>query len=86
MERFSELKNKEVIDERECKRLGYVCDLEIDLECGAIVAIIVPLSSGFMGVFGKCDELVIPWKDIERIGEDIILVNVRTRHHHHEEE
>ncbi len=84
MDRFTELRNKEVIDQCECKRLGFVCDVEIDVTCGRVVAIVVPLSGGFMGVFGKCEEIVIGWDDIIRIGDDIILVNVTGRHHHRE--
>ncbi len=81
MERFTELRNKEVIDERACRRLGYVCDVEVDTSCGRVVAIIVPLSNGFLNVFGRCEELIIPWCDIISIGEDIILVEVTGKHH-----
>ena len=40
--RFLELKEKEVINCKDCSRLGYVADVEFDCETGKILAIIVP--------------------------------------------
>ena len=36
MVRLDELESKEVINIRDGVRLGYVCDLELDLACGRI--------------------------------------------------
>ncbi len=68
-----ELKEKEVINICDGKKLGYICDLTLDLCSGRILTIIVP---GDMRVFSlKKPELVsIPWCNIERIGDDTILV------------
>lgn len=71
-----DLRDKEVISTCDGARLGYVCDVEIDLCCGRLTAILVPGESKCFGfVRGKC--LRIPWECIERIGDDIILVNVK---------
>ena len=75
LNRFTELRNKEVIHVREGCRLGYVSDLTIDIDCGKIVCIIVPGPCRFFGLFGREDDYVIPWSCIRRIGEDIILVD-----------
>ena len=40
--RFSELKCKEVINEKDCKRLGNVSDVEFDCKTGCIESIIIP--------------------------------------------
>ena len=74
--RLDELKNKEVINECDGKRLGYICDLELDVKCGKILSIIVPAEFSLRSIFGRCREYVIPWDSICRIGEDIILVDV----------
>lgn len=72
--RFSELKNKEVIHACEGCRLGYIHDLTIELENGRVLAVILPGPCKFLGLFGRDDDYVIPWGCIRKIGEDIILV------------
>ncbi len=75
--RICELKEKEVINICDCRRIGCVADLEINCEKGCIEAIIVPETGRFCGLFGKNSEYVIPWKCICQIGPDIILVEVK---------
>ena len=72
--RFSELKNKEVIHVCEGCRLGYIRDLTIELETGRVLSVILPGPCRFLGLFGRSDDYVIPWGCIRKIGEDIILV------------
>ena len=74
---FSELKCKDVINTKDCKKLGRVSDLEFDQCTGCIKKIIVPRGNKFLG-FLNCDpDIVIPFKDICQIGPDIILVDIR---------
>lgn len=68
-----ELKNKEVVNICDGCRLGFVSDVEIDLDCGRVVSIIVPTEEKLFS-FKKCDPVRILWCDIEKIGSDIILV------------
>lgn len=75
-ERFSSLKEKEVINICDGKRLGYVCDLEIDLHTGKICTLIIPEDGGKWNLFCKVQEYFVPWRCIKRIGDDIILVEV----------
>ena len=74
MSRYAELRNKEIINVVDGKRLGYVCDVEFDMEKGTIEALIVPKKLGIFGIFRKNDEYVILWKNIKKIGDDIIIV------------
>lgn len=55
---------------------GYVQDVTADLETGVITSIIVPGNSNKINIFVNNNEIVIPWKQIKCIGEDIILVEV----------
>ena len=64
VERFSEIRNKEVIHVCEGSRLGYVSDCCIELETGRVTAVVIPGPCRFLGLC--C---------IRRIGEDIILVD-----------
>lgn len=73
---FSELKCKDVINIRDCKKLGHVCDLEFDECSGCICKIMVPGGNQWLG-FLRCEpNIVIPYKDIRQIGPDIILVDI----------
>ena len=74
--RMSELKRREVINVCDCKRLGFVGDLDVDPCTGRILAIIVPGPGCVCGFLGREKEFVIPFGDICQIGDDIILVRV----------
>lgn len=74
---FSEFKEKDVINIRNCKNLGNVNDLEID-ECnGHIQKIIINGKvNKLCNLFCNDPEYVIAYKDIKQIGPNIILVDV----------
>ena len=71
-----DFKHKEVINITNGKRLGFVQDVCADLETGTITSIIVPGSNKMLNIFASNNEIVIPWKDIKCIGEDLILVEI----------
>jgi YlmC/YmxH family sporulation protein len=79
MNRSSDFRQKEVINISDGRRLGFVSDVEIDLETGKIDAIILAGVGRLFGILGKESEFVIPWDKIARIGEDIILVDLDER-------
>lgn len=70
----SDLKLKEVINVIDGKRLGGITDIEIDVASGRLTAIVVPGNGKFLGLFGRSEEVVIPWEKINKIGFDVILV------------
>jgi YlmC/YmxH family sporulation protein len=70
----SELREREVVNVLDGKRLGLASDLEIDAVTGRILAIVVPGPGKFLWLFGKNDDFVIPWERIKKIGVDVILV------------
>lgn len=73
-----EIRNKEVINIFDGKSLGYVCDIEINLQAGTIDGIVLPGSRGIFNLFGRGEEdIVIRWSDIKTVGEDVILVDVK---------
>lgn len=74
--RLCDLRQKEVINICTCCSLGCVIDVEIDKKSGCITALIVPGSSRFSCFIGRENELIIPWKCITCIGQDIILVEL----------
>ena len=72
--RLGELKEKQVVNSADGSILGHVCDLELDLSVFGVRALILPGEAG-LHLFSKKEEIRISPEQIEKIGEDIILVN-----------
>ncbi len=73
--RIDELKNKQVVCVKDGCVLGFVSDVQLDTESGALTSIVIFGRFKFFGLFGKEEDIVIPWSDINVIGEETILVN-----------
>lgn len=72
--RIAQLQYKEVIDISDGTRYGFVDDVELDPELGAIRGIVVGGRARCFGLLGREPDQVFPWASIKRFGEDIILV------------
>lgn len=70
---FSDLRAKEVINTQDGRKLGKVCDLVLSYPENKWLGVVVPGKRGF--TFKKT-ELFIEMRNIVKIGEDVILVNV----------
>ena len=70
---FSELKTKEVVNTQDGRKLGKVCDIVICYPENRWLGIIAPNGNGFSF---KKNNVFIDLKNIVKIGEDVILVNV----------
>lgn len=73
--RFRDLRRKEVININDGSRLGLVADADFRAPEGQVVAVIVYGPARFFGLFGRGEEFYIPWDCIQRIGDDIILID-----------
>ncbi|NLA60285.1 MAG: YlmC/YmxH family sporulation protein, partial [Firmicutes bacterium] len=78
--RASDLATRDVVNTVDGRRLGNIVDVELDLTNGKIVAVIVPGQPKMLGVFGRSDDYVVPWENIRKIGEDVILVEISERY------
>ncbi|MBB3109067.1 YlmC/YmxH family sporulation protein [Paenibacillus phyllosphaerae] len=75
--KISDFQTKDVINIVDGRKLGQVSDLELDLRQGRIDAIVVPSYTKFFGLFGgNGTDMVIPWRNIVKIGTDVVLVRV----------
>ncbi|MCQ2448250.1 MAG: YlmC/YmxH family sporulation protein [Oscillibacter sp.] len=72
--RIRDLRRKEVINITDGGRLGFVSDVEFRAPEGQVLAIIVYGPARFFGLFGRGEEYYIPWDCIQRMGNDIILI------------
>ena len=73
MTRYCKLKQKEVVNIADGRSLGCIADLLIEESSGQIQAIVLLESCGFLGMW-KPKELIIPWRNICKIGDDVSLV------------
>ena len=69
---FTDLSNKEVISCCNCARIGYICDLLINLDTAQVLAVTVARNTGLLSAFRK-KTITIPWDCIQRIGDDLII-------------
>ncbi|MDE6591452.1 MAG: YlmC/YmxH family sporulation protein [Oscillospiraceae bacterium] len=76
---FSELRDLEVINVEDGSRIGYVDDLEIDCDTGAVTSIIICGRARLLGLMGREEDIVIGISDIKKIGEDTVLVSVNNK-------
>jgi YlmC/YmxH family sporulation protein len=78
MVRISEFQIKDVVNISDGKKLGNIGDIDINLTTGKIEAIVIGKSGRMLGLFNKDEDIVIPWRNILKIGEDVILVRYST--------
>ncbi len=79
MVRFYDMRQKEVINIKDGKRLGFISDVCIDIEEGCVKEVIIPAPGKVLGVFGREQEYKVSWKSIKQVGDDLILVDVDTK-------
>ena len=70
---FNELKNKEIINIYDGKRLGRASDICFEKESNEVTGIIIP---GEHRLFKKPEDLFVPISRIKKIGEDVILIKL----------
>lgn len=79
--RFSELRDKEIINISNGHRLGFVADVELDFPGGELRALIVPGPARFFGLFGREPDYLVPKECITKMGKDLILVDIHGDYH-----
>ena len=71
---FLDLKEREIINVYDGKKLGHVTDIVFNNETGIVRGIVVP---GDKKIFRKDEDIFIPIDKIKRIGNDVILVGLQ---------
>ncbi len=64
----------EVINGSDGKRMGHIIDLIFSADSGKVKGIVLPY--GKKNIFAKSQDLFLPWSCVQKIGEDIILVEI----------
>ena len=73
--RLSDLQSKDVINIIDGSMIGNIIDIKIDNN-GNMEGLIVEKSKFLVSMFTNKNEVEIKWGQIEKIGEDVILVNI----------
>ena len=71
--RLSEIQNKDVINLNTGMKIGNIIDIKINSESGKIESLILERKK-FSSIFNSNDEIEIYRTQINKIGEDVILV------------
>ena len=75
MIRISDIMDKEVINGKNGKRMGYITDIDMDINEGKIISFSI-VGDGGINLFSRGSEnQVVFWNDILKIGYDTIIVN-----------
>lgn len=72
--RLSELQNKDIVDVSDGRNIGSIIDVKIDEATGNILSFIIEPNKNFFKFFNRNTDTEINWKNITKIGEDVILV------------
>lgn len=72
----SGIKDKEVVNIHNGRKMGIVNDVEIDFEKGKILSIVILGSNKFSNLFGKSGDIIIPWLNVKKVGNDVIIVDI----------
>ena len=73
---FAELKEKEIVNVCDGKKLGHITDIVFDNENGIVKGIVVP---GERKLFKRNDDVFIPLEKLKRIGDDVILIRLQVQ-------
>ena len=74
--RLSDLQNKDIVNTMDGRNVGNIIDVKINQISGAIVSLVVEPNKKMLSFMNRGVEEEISWKNIERIGEDVILVRL----------
>ena len=77
--RIGDLHYKEVINISTGQRLGYVSDLEFDMQTGKVLSFIVPGPRRLWGLLPGDTDYIFPWESIIRMGDDTILITLDSK-------
>lgn len=71
---YTELRRREVINGSDGRRMGHIVDMVFSVPDGKVCGIVLPY--GKKGIFCKSQDLFIPWQCVQKIGEDVIIVEI----------
>ena len=74
--RLSDLQSKDIISTKDGKKIGRIIDAELDTSKGEIVYLVIEPKQLLRNVLGGSKETTVMFNQINKIGEDVILVDL----------
>ena len=75
--KISDLRQRDVINIIDGRRLGPIKDIDLDVEKGMVRSIILPSTTNLFGIFSRSEDVVVGWDNIKKIGVDVILIELQ---------
>lgn len=72
---LGELQTKDVVSMSDGRNLGRIVDVEVNND-GVITSILIEKRRFFIKLFGNSSQYNITFKEINKIGDDVILINI----------
>lgn len=72
--RLSELQHKDIVN-LDGKKIGNIIDVKLNQD-GTLISLVIETQKTLFRIGSKENEAEISWDKIQRIGEDVILVNI----------
>lgn len=76
--KLEDLKNKSVVNIKNGVNLGFVDDISFDTYSAQVLSLVIYGRKRFFGIFGREEDILIPWENIKIIGDDVVLVNIES--------
>ncbi len=73
--RLSDLQTKTIVNVKDGKNIGSIIDANINND-GNIESLVIESPKRMLS-FSKDNDMVVLWKEINKIGDDVILVDVK---------
>lgn len=73
--RLSDLQTKTIVNIKDGRNIGNIVDVNINSD-GNIESFVIEAPKKILS-FSKDDDKVIKWKEINKIGNDVILVDIK---------
>mgnify|MGYP003291325734 CR=1 FL=1 len=73
--RLSDLQTKTIVNVKDGKNIGNIIDANIGSD-GNIESLVIESPKRILS-FSKDDDFLVRWKEINKIGDDVILVDVK---------
>lgn len=76
MQKSLDLRQKKVIDVDTAEQIGYIRDMEIDVNSGKILSVTIPKNS-FSWIFHDFKGITVSWDEVLAIGSEYVLVKFK---------
>ena len=73
--RLSDLQTKTIVNVKDGRNIGSIIDANISID-GSIESLVIESQKRMLS-FSRENDMIVRWKEISKIGDDVILVDVK---------